>query len=73
MNRLWLLVAVVAVSLAGCADTSSNLSEDKDKAVRDNMTRALTPEEVAQMKGGAGAEGGPGGAMPPPKKGNQGP
>lgn len=52
----WLLLGVCGLVLAGCARQAADLSADEDQRLRDNLTRALTPEEIAQM--GAGGEQG---------------
>ena len=69
MRTLVALGLVFGVLLAGCQQ-SSDLSPTDDKAMRDNMTRPLTQEEIAQASGGASKEAVPEGAVaPPPKKG----
>lgn len=47
--RLAFLVLLAGVILAGCGAPSSELSEDKDAKLRNDITRDLTPEERAQL------------------------
>jgi len=50
-----LLAGIVAIAaLAGCdGGGSGDLSKKDDKDLRSNFSRPLTPEEAAQMGGGA--------------------
>lgn len=57
MRRTALLGAALAV-LAGCGE-SSELPKDQDAKLRNNLNRALTPEEVAKMNGGGDKTKGP--------------
>lgn len=57
MKLRWALVLagglVVAMSLPGCSGgNTSEVSPAKDKEIRNNFSRALTPEEQARMGGG---------------------
>lgn len=78
MNRLqvrWALPALAALAVIGCNQGGSSLSKDEDKALRNNLSRELTPDEIARMNsapaaGGAGkGEGGSAPAEPPAGKG----
>ncbi|MEJ5171902.1 MAG: hypothetical protein WHU10_13015 [Fimbriimonadales bacterium] len=65
---------LAAALLAGCGGgESTELPKEKDQELRNNMSRSLTPEEIAKMGGGAPADGakdaGPQAAPPPPGKG----
>lgn len=56
-----LAIGVMALGIvAGCANEDTTVSKEKDQQIRDNFSRSLTPDEVAQMKGG--------GAKAPDKK-----
>lgn len=76
-QRLSLLfVAVLAgVLMAGCGDSGSGeLSKTDEGTLRNNMTRQLTPEEIARLGGGASDGKGnssPGNAATAPKKEGQ--
>jgi len=63
----------VALGLVGCQGDSADLPKDQDKKLRNNLSRELSPEEVAKMGGGGGGVGGNttagGPAAPPPGKG----
>jgi len=48
-----ILAASLAAVLCGCGSDSGELSQDKDKEMRANFKRSLTPEELKQMQGGA--------------------
>lgn len=56
------LAAVAA--LVGC-EASSDVSPVQDKQIRNNFSRSLTPDEVAQM--GGGKKDASSGAQPPKK------
>jgi len=69
------LVSITAIAFAGivalgCSGASnSDLPPDKDKELRNNFSRALTPEEVAKMNGGGPAKkDATSGVQPPTKK-----
>lgn len=68
------LAAFGAHVLMGCGDSgSSEVSKTEDDKIRNNMTRSLTPEEIARMGGNAGATSGskenpPSDAAKPPQK-----
>jgi len=75
LKRLLVLGLVVCVSgfLAGCqGGGSSELSPDQDKALRTNMSRQLTPEEIAKL-GGSQPAGGQGGSAPAEMPAGKGP
>ncbi|MCW5942746.1 MAG: hypothetical protein KIS66_10970 [Fimbriimonadaceae bacterium] len=70
----WGLLAAVLAAMGGCNQGGSSLSKDEDRALRNNLSRELTPEEVARMNSapaasGAPKDGGPAPAEPPPGKG----
>ena len=64
INKI-VLAGLVAVGLIGCGDTgASEVSPSEDKAVRNNFSRELTPEEVKAMGGNSAQTQG---AAPPAK------
>ena len=58
MNRLVTIaiLAVGAVALCGCNEGTQDLPKQGDDALRNNLSRPLTPEELSKM-GGGGADG----------------
>ncbi len=73
MKKTLLALMPLALCLVGCqGDSNSDLPKDQDKQLRNNLSRELTPEEVAKMGGGsAGGGTSTAGApvAPPPGKG----
>lgn len=48
------LAALAAAFLAGCDSSgSADLNKSDEETLRNNMTRQLTPEEIARLGGGA--------------------
>lgn len=76
-HRYALLVgaSLSAVFLAGCGDSGGgDLNKSDEDTLRNNMTRQLTPEEIAKLGGGATdanrtGETPPDAAQPPKKEG----
>lgn len=62
--KLLLVLTAASFALAGCSGGSEPVSKKDEDSLRNNFTRALTPEEQARMNG-APAKGAPPGGGPP--------